>query len=251
MPSTLPHAAPHAAPAQSAPWPPQALAGMELFRGLEVPGLAEVMAVALIRTVPRHTPLFHQGDPAQHCHALLSGGVRISQTNAAGAQVALRFIGAGEMFGSVPLFTDRLYPADAETVADSVEIRWTEASLRQLITRHPAIALNLVTVIGRRLMEVQDRLREVTTGRVEQRLARALLRLAARGKTSDTGTALAFPLTRKDLAELSGTTLHTASRTLAAWEKRGWLSSGRAQGRSRITLHDLAALTAVAEEGRE
>ncbi|MEE3627743.1 Crp/Fnr family transcriptional regulator [Nitrospirillum sp. BR 11752] len=246
----MPPALPPNAPSPNA-WPPQALAGMELFRDLDTGALAEVMAAALIRTVPRHTPLFHQGDPAQHCHALLSGGVRISQTNAAGAQVALRFIGAGEMFGSVPLFTDRLYPADAETVADSVEIRWTEAALRQLISRHPAIALNLVTVIGRRLMEVQDRLREVTTGRVEQRLARALLRLAARSKASDAGTALAFPLTRKDLAELSGTTLHTASRTLAAWEKRGWLSSGGPQGRSRITVHDLAALTAMAEEGRE
>lgn len=228
---------------------------MELFRGLEAAALAEVMAAAHIRTVPRHTPLFHQGDPAPHCHALLSGGVRISQSNAAGAQVALRFIGAGEMFGTVPLFTDRLYPADAETVADSVEIRWTETTLRQLITRHPAIALNLVGVIGRRLMEVQDRLREVTTGRVEQRLARALLRLAAQSKRDQapdgTGTTLAFPLTRKDLAELSGTTLHTASRTLAAWEKRGWLSSGRRNGRVRITLHDVAALTAMAEEGRD
>ncbi|WP_044563472.1 Crp/Fnr family transcriptional regulator [Azospirillum sp. B4] len=240
-----------ARPASNTAWPPQSLAGLELFRGLEPAALAEVMAAALVRAVPRHTPLFHQGDPAQHCHALLSGGVRVSQTNAAGAQVALRFIGAGEMFGTVPLFTDRLYPADAETVADSVEIRWTEATLRQLITRHPAIALNLVTVIGRRLMEVQDRLREVTTGRVEQRLARALLRLAARGTASAAGTALAFPLTRKDLAELSGTTLHTASRTLAAWEKRGWLSSGRPNGRARITLHDQAALAAMAEDGRE
>jgi CRP-like cAMP-binding protein len=240
----MPPADIHAAPLNTTAWPPQALAGMELFQGLAAPALAEVMAVALIRTVPRHTPLFHQGGPARHCHALLSGGVRISQTNAAGSQVALRFIGAGEMFGTVPLFTDRLYPADAETVADSVEIRWTDTALRQLITRHPAIALNLVTVIGRRLMEVQDRLREVTTGRVEQRLARALLRLAARGTASDSGTALGFPLTRKDLAELSGTTLHTASRTLAAWEKRGWLSGGR----QRITLHDPAALTAVAED---
>ncbi|MDE1150079.1 MAG: Crp/Fnr family transcriptional regulator [Azospirillaceae bacterium] len=232
-------------PSQTNAWPPAALAGMELFQGLAPPALAQVMAAARIRTVPRHTRLFHQGDPAQHCHALLSGGVRISQSGAAGGQVALRFIGAGEMFGTVPLFTDRLYPADAETVADSVEISWTEAALRDLITRHPTIALNLVGVIGRRLMEVQERLREATTGRVEQRLARALLRLAAQSARNGSGaTAIAFPLTRRDLAELSGTTLHTASRTLAAWAKQGWISGER----QHLTLCDTDALRRVAED---
>ncbi len=44
----------------------------------------------------------------------------------------MRFIGPGEMFGMVTLFTDGRYPADAVTVADSQEVSWSEDELLQL-----------------------------------------------------------------------------------------------------------------------
>jgi CRP-like cAMP-binding protein len=45
------------------------------------------------------------------------------------------------------------------------------------------------------------------------------------GHSTADGTAIEFPLRRKDVAEISGTTLHTASRILTAWEKAGLLST--------------------------
>ncbi len=224
---------------------PSALAGMELFVGLPAAALAEVSARARVRRLARDTVVFLQGSAAAACHALLEGRVRVTQSDEAGAELLVRFIGPGEMFGTVALFTDRRYPAEAVTVLDSIEISWSEAALLELIGRHPLIALNMVRIIGTRLREVQERLREVAFQRVERRIAHALLRLAAgAGQAIDERTTIGFPLTRKDVADMCGATLHTASRVLTAWEKAGLVATQR----QRVTIRDAEGLRQIAED---
>lgn len=217
------------------------LAAMELFLGLSATALADVAVRGQVRNLPRHTTLFTQGAPAHRCHALIAGRVRISQSGHAGGQLVVRFVGPGEMFGTMALFTDQRYPAEAVAVIDSVEISWTESALLELIHRHPQIALNLVRVAGARLREVQERLRELATERVDQRIAHALLRLAGAG--SD-GAAIDFPLTRQDVAAMCGATLHTASRILKAWERAGYITTSR----RHLSIRNLAEIRRIAGE---
>jgi CRP/FNR family transcriptional regulator, nitrogen oxide reductase regulator len=221
----------------------EALAGMEMFLGLPPSALAEVMACARLRHLPKDTTVFLQGGAAKYCHALIQGRVRITQSDQEGTQFVVRFIGPAEMFGTVALFTDRKYPAEAVTVIDSIEISWTEAALRDLIGRHPRIALNIVTIVGARLREVQDRLRELATQRAECRIARVLLRLAAQAArgASDEAT-IDFPLTRKDVAEMCGATLYTVSRIMTAWERAELITTKR----QRVTVRELAKIRRIA-----
>jgi CRP-like cAMP-binding protein len=224
---------------------PQALAALELFHGLSPPALGDVMAYARVRHLAKDTRIFDQGDPGVRAHALIDGGVRISQSGSDGAQIVMRFIGPGEMFGTVALFTDGRYPADAVALGDSLEASWSEAELFELMGRHPQIAINVIRVIGQRLQEVQDRLREVSTQRVEQRVAHAVLRLAGQaGHRTIDGTAIEFPLRRRDVADMSGTTLYTASRILTGWEKAGFLVS-RSQ---RLTIRQPSEILRIAED---
>lgn len=53
-----------------------------------------------------------------------------------------------------------------------------------------------------------------------------------------------FPLSRQDVAEMTGTTLYTVSRVLSAWESRGIVQSQR----QRIVLTTPSALVAIAED---
>src|SRR5208337_2940122 len=128
-----------------------------------IPVLEIVAAAARRRRVPRGTRIFNQGDEAVRAHAVIEGGVRISQTGADGGQVVLRFIGPGEIFGTVTLFTDGCYPADATALADTLEASWSEPELLDLMTRYPQIAINAVRIIGQRLQEMQNRTRELAT----------------------------------------------------------------------------------------
>lgn len=226
--------------------PCQDLTGLELLRGISPDALEEARAAVRIRQLPRNTRVFNQGDTDVRAHALLQGSVRISQSGSDGAQVVVRFITKGEMFGTVALFTDHRYPADAETLSDCVEVSWSEAALASLMSRHSPVAINFIRIIGRRLQEAQERMRELATQRVEQRIAHALLRLSRRaGRTDAGGTTIELPLRRKDIADICGTTLHSASRILTPWEKAGWLTT-RDQ---HLTLHDIAKIRHVAEAG--
>jgi CRP/FNR family transcriptional regulator, nitrogen oxide reductase regulator len=230
------------APVQLAP---QALATMELFRGLPPSALAGVAASARVRRLPKDLRIFSQGDNGVRAHAVIEGGVRISQSGSDGAQVIIRFIGPGEMFGTVSLFTDGRYPADAITLAETLEASWSEAELLDLIHRHPRIGVNVIRIIGRRLQEVQERVRELATQRAERRVAHAVLRLAHQaGHSSIDGTAIEFPLRRKDVADIAGTTLHTASRILTAWEKAGFLATRN----QRLTIRQPSEILRIAED---
>lgn len=55
----------------------------------------------------------------------------------------------------------------------------------------------------------------MSSEQVEQRVAHALLRLAKQaGVKVEHGIEIDFPISRQDVAEMTGTTLHTVSRIL-------------------------------------
>jgi len=95
---------------------------------------------------------------------------------------------------------------------------------------------------------MQNRTRELATQRAERRIAHALMRLACQsGGSTPAGTAIPFPLRRKDVADVAGTTLHTASRILTGWEKEGLVFSQR----RRLTIRNTSELLRIAEEATD
>jgi hypothetical protein len=77
-------------------------------------------------------------------------------------------------------------------------------------------------MMGGRLREVHARIKELSTEEVEHRVAHILLRLVTQSaRHTDDGVLVDFPITQQDLGEASGTTLHSVSRVLGAWEHTG------------------------------
>lgn len=230
---------------QSSPVPLRALRGMELFQGVPSKGLEEAEALARRRRLPPNSRIFRQGDPHARAHVVVEGSVRISQSGSDGAQIVVRFIAQGEMFGAIALFTDGRYPADAVTVTETLEMNWSESELVALMRDYPQIGINALRIVGRRLQETQDRVRELATQRAEQRVANAILRLAQQaGHDTSDGKAIEFQLRRKDIADISGTTIHTASRILTTWEREGFIASRK----QRLTIRDTVAISRIADD---
>ena len=225
---------------------PEILRGSDMFAGLSSEALDDVVAAGSTRRLTAGTRIFAQGDPGISGHSLLEGRIKIVQTRADGGQSVLRFIGPGEMYGTVAALMNQPFPADAVAVVDSVEIWWSLPALRQLMRRHPEIGLRSTAAAGQRLMDLHSRIGELTGERVEQRIARALLRLMQKaGRATGDGVEIDFPITRQDLAEMTGSTLHTVSRTLAALDQRGVTGSAR----RRIIVRDPRTLEHLAENG--
>jgi CRP-like cAMP-binding protein len=220
------------------------LADSDLFRGLPPRALADIAQRASVVAHRRGGRIFLQGQPVAHAHLVLQGQVKIVQSSAAGEQVIVRLVRPGETFGTVGLYVDSLYPAEAVALSEVMEARWPARPFTLLVKKYPEIALNLVRLIGARLQEVQARLRELSTERVEQRVASVLLHAALRDRRSREGVRL--PLSRRDIAELAGTTMYTASRVLSAWQRSGIAMSGRAS----VTILKPDALAGISSGGR-
>ena len=112
---------------------------------------------------------------------------------------------------------------------------WPSAAWPRLVAKFPALATNTLQTIGSRLQETHTRVVEMSTQQVEQRVAHALLRLAKQsGRKVEHGVEIDFPISRQDIAQMTGTTLHTVSRILSAWEQHGLIEGGR----QRIVLRE-------------
>ena len=155
---------------------------------------------------------------------------------------------SNEIFGIAVAFGRSDYPATAQVILDSVALTWPSREWRAIVSLSPALAKNAILTVGNRLQDAHARIRELSTEEVERRVAHALLRLVQQaGRTTDQGIAIDFPVTRQDIADMAGTTLHTASRLMSAWESRGLIAGGRA----RIVVRDAHRLAVLAERPRE
>jgi CRP-like cAMP-binding protein len=204
------------------------LAHSEIFRGLPAEVLEQVRAASVRKRLPKDEILFHQDEPASTFYVLVEGRLKLTQTTAAGQQVIIRYIGAGEAAGYSAIAGKQAYSSTAAAVDDSILMSWSTSRLQELMAQNPRIAVNALSVVRARYEELQTRVRELSTQPVEQRIAHTILRLMQQaGRRTAAGIEVAFPLTRQDIAEMAGTTLHTVSRTISTWEAHGIIDSGR------------------------
>ena len=215
------------------------------FQGLTSTELQAIAQTAHLRQVERQTFFYHQGDPATNFYILRTGQVRLTEVTAAGQQLLVRFVGPGEALGIIAALENTVYPLAAQAVEDCQALAWDSATLERLMERFPRLAINGLRLVSQRWHELEERYRELATERVERRIAQTLLRLARQsGCRIEGGVLIDLPLTRQDLAEMTGTTLYTVSRILSRWEQEQLVETGR----ERVLICYPHGLTRIAED---
>jgi CRP/FNR family transcriptional regulator, nitrogen oxide reductase regulator len=224
---------------------PTSLLRSRVFDGLTDTERERWLAAATTMTCKKGQTLARQGDPARHFYLLESGFVKILQLTAEGAELIVRFVGPGEPFGGVVALGNAAYPVTAVVVQASVVRSWTREVMGELLASTPQVRINIMREMATHMTDALTRVRELTTARVDQRLAQTLLRLSRQcGQPDRDGVLITQPLTRQELADLTGTTLYTVSRTLAKWESQGLLESRKRQLLLKSLKHlEAAALT--------
>jgi CRP-like cAMP-binding protein len=228
---------------------PALVAALPPFRGMTRPDIAAVLEGAVSRRHEEATEFFREGEPAERFFLLLDGAVRVVRTTPHGEQVIALHIPPGQLFGIAPALGHERYPATAVAAVESLALSWPRSAWGGLIARHPGFASETWRTVGARMGEMQDRVIELATQAVESRVAAALLRMVNQsGRRTEEGIEITFPVTRQNIAELAGTTLHSVSRLLAAWEREGIVRSTR----RHVTVtapHRLVLLSGAGGEG--
>lgn len=214
------------------------------FSRLDRRQIRTILDQAASRRYPAGTAIFEEGHPAERFYMLLDGYVRVIRITPTGEQVTALHIPAGQLLGIAKAIGRDTYPATALTATESLALSWPMRLWDGFIADYDGFATETYTTLGLRLGEVQNRVVEMATQQVEQRVANALLRLINQtGRKVDNGIEIDFPITRQDLSELTATTLHTVSRLLSGWKKQGLVQSKR----KRITVCDPHALVLLSQ----
>ncbi|MGB3290525.1 MAG: Crp/Fnr family transcriptional regulator [Burkholderiaceae bacterium] len=201
---------------------------LDLFRALPDDALDAALQNAQVCRLADGEAAFHQGEEATRFFVLLHGHLKVVQITPEGEQVVVRYVNPGDVFGIARAMRRSHYPASTIAVQESIALAWPSSEWDQFISSNPHFASNALQTVGQRLQDAHSRIRELSTEEVEQRVARAILRLIDQsGEETPEGIQINFPITRQDIAEMTGTTLHTVSRLLSAWKERGLVNSGR------------------------
>jgi CRP-like cAMP-binding protein len=153
----------------------------------------------------------------------------------------------GQIVGEVGVLKGGLYPATAQAMEATTTLSLARQDYAQLVQNNPTLAWSLIEELGRRLQSAHETIRSLAVEKVEQRIARLLLRLAAAaGEKRGDAVVINVRVTRQEIADMVGTTVETAIRVMSKLRRLGLVDSKR--GLIRILrAHQLVLLA----DGRE
>lgn len=217
---------------------------LPLFANMQDSELDRLLSRASMRRIPLGEAVYEQGQKATQFYLLLHGRLKVTQVTPEGQQLIVRVVHPGDLFGFAQALQRNDYPGTPIAAAESVVICWPNEVWASFVEQNPHLAVNAMRTIGQRLQEAHTRIREMSTQEVERRVAHTVLRLIEQaGRPEKDGVSIDFPLTRQDVAEMTGTTLHTVSRLFSAWESRGIVKGGR----QKLLVRDAERLQALAD----
>ena len=208
---------------------PKDLHQVVVFENATDDDLKLILQNSITRSIEESSFFFFQGDTAEYLYILTSGQVKLMQSNPNGQQVNLRTIYPWQMFGALgAVRAEATYPASAQALENCTALAIPSKFLHSMLETRPYLSFDLMKLMTSYIQEMQVRYRELATERVEQRVANALIRLAAQsGIKSEKEAGIELSFSRQDVAEMTGSTLYTISRLLSEWERQGIVKTGR------------------------
>lgn len=204
----------------------------------------EVVSAAKSIQLKTHDILAQQGAPATSLYVIEVGRLRLSQTTDSGQETAARTVGPGQAFGGTMLMGRPRYMQSARALQPTRVLAWTRPLLMALIDKYPQIKTHLMEAESKPTAQARGRFEEPGEGTVAGRVSYVLGRLAANGSRID-GLAIDIlhPLTRQDLADLTGSDPVEVGALLKEWEDDAVVQLSR----THLRLLNPARIEALAE----
>lgn len=193
-------------------------------------------SLARLAALPAHdlskgTVLFRQGDAAEGFVVLLDGRIEVYLTGPSGREILLYAVEPGQscVQTTLGLMGDDPYAGEAMTATDVRAVIIPKPLFLGLMDRDAGFRAFVMRAFGQRMQDVTRLLERVAFGRVEARLAEALLALAEDGVVH---------ATQAELAARIGSAREVVTRRLDAFVKAGWVQTDRGS----VQITDAGAL---------
>jgi CRP-like cAMP-binding protein len=222
------------------------LSKMELFQGLTVDQLEELVAATSTRRLAAREELFHKGDPGSSVYLIASGRLKAMTTSSDGDDVVFSIMGPGENFGELAVLQEGRRTATIVAIDASELVVLDRRELLPFLRRHPEASVALLAVIARRLERVSELLEDTHFLNLPARLAKRLLTLAENyGEKTGEGIKIKLRLSQTELGDLVATTRESINKQMRIWTEEGVASMDAGY----VTIRDEDRLQDVADEG--
>jgi CRP-like cAMP-binding protein len=220
------------------------LESVPLFRDLGQDELATLAASLRTRRYRRGEVIFHQGDPGDALHIIISGRVKISSPSESGVEAILTTLRPGEFFGSLALLDGAPRSASATAIEATETLILPRDRFRQLVNDWPEIRDHVFAELARELRRLTYHVEELHFLDIAGRLAARLARMAEeQGSAGAPGEIrLEGPITQGELAAMVGSTRQSVNKLLGYLTEDGLIR----QDRDSIVVLDLAGLQRAA-----
>ena len=190
------------------------------FRRLSPELRTRVGAVAHLKNHDRGDLIFAEGDPSDAFIVIVAGRVKVFKSTPAGKEIILEIFGAGDPLGAVAVYEGAPFMASALALEPTQILAIDQHAFLHMLEENPAFVRGLLSGLTIRLAELTRRLADLSGARVEVRFARLFLKLCEQiGRAERGGVFVPMPLSRQELADLTGTTIETAIRIMSRWQK--------------------------------
>jgi CRP-like cAMP-binding protein len=215
--------------------------GHALFGKLPPADLDALLLHARVERYQAGRAIFAKGSPGRSMMAIITGGVRISTPSPAGPDIVLTILGAGEVFGEIALIDGADRTADATAISDCELLVLDHRDFIPFLERRADLCILFLKLLCQRLRHTDKQFEEAMFGRLDGRIAMALIRLARGASPGDEG-GVTLRITQQELAGMVGAARESVNKQLHVWQKDGVLRLGK----RLIEIADIDALQALA-----
>lgn len=186
---------------------------------------ADLVAGSQVVSLPTGTPVFAPGQSADNLLLLLDGTVRVQQKSETGREVFLYRVHAGEscVLTTACMLAFEEYSADGLAETDVTAVAIPRTTFDELVARSPVFRQFVFTSYSRRIIDLFTLIDDIVFQKMDVRLASRLLELA--------DDAQVVHATHATLGTELGTAREVISRTLAEFQRRGWVEQSRGEVR--------------------
>ena len=175
-----------------------------------------------------------QGDEGEAIYLVLSGKVKVVLYGEEGKEIVLSIMKEGDIFGEMALFDGEPRSANVEAIEDAECFVIRGDNLLKYIKNHPAVALNFLSHLSRRLREADRKIGGLALLDVCGRIAHTLLGIANAGNgIQGKGVVTIERLTHEEIAAMIGSSREVVSRALKKMVQEGYVKIEK----ERFTLY--------------
>ncbi|MCP5063476.1 MAG: Crp/Fnr family transcriptional regulator [Ignavibacteriae bacterium] len=172
--------------------------------------------------------IYREGERSTRLYVIASGSVKLIKQNFDGKEVLIDILKQGEFFGNLDPFGETFYDETAIAQVSSCIMIINSEQFRTILEKYPAASLKVLDIMSKRLREAQEMIKLLSAYSVENRVAYTILKLGEKlGNPNKLGLLIQIPLSRYDIAGMTGTTPETTSRIISKFKEEGLISTGR------------------------